>query len=229
MKPVLIRQHLESAPPGTLRAWLDARRLAYQLDRAWLGAALPDPCDYAFIVSLGHDLGAADLHVPAVAAEHDLLERAVAREVPVLGLCFGGQVLAAVLGGHVGPAPVPELGWHEIETDDPSVVPAGPWLEWHYDRFSTPPGATEYARTTEASQAFRMGPHLGLQFHPEATIDIATGWARADAERLAALGIDGATLLTASSERRAAAEAAAFRLFDGFLARADQSDKRLAR
>jgi hypothetical protein len=229
VKPVLIRQHLESAPPGTLIAWLDARQLAYELDRSWLGAALPDPCDYAFIASLGHDRGAGDLHVPAVAAEHELLQRAVARDVPVLGLCFGGQVLAAVLGGHVGPAPVPELGWREIETDDPSVVPVGPWLEWHYDRFATPPGATEYARTAEASQAFRMGPHLGLQFHPEATIDIVTGWARADAERLAELGIDGATLLITSHERRAAAEAAAFRLFDGFLAGADQSDKRLVR
>ena len=229
MKPVLVRQHLESAPPGTLQTWLDARQLAYELDRAWLGAALPDPCDYAFIASLGHDRGAGDLHVPAVAAEHELLARAVARDVPVLGLCFGGQVLAAVLGGHVGPAPVPELGWREIETDDPSVVAGGPWLEWHYDRFATPPGATECARTTEASQAFRIGPHLGLQFHPEATIDIVTGWARADADRLAALGIDGATLLTASHERRAAAEANAFRLFDGFLARADQSSKRLAR
>ena len=50
-------------------------------------------------------------------------------------------VLAAVLGGQVTRAPVPELGWREIETDHPALVPPGPWLEWHYDRFSTPPGA----------------------------------------------------------------------------------------
>ena len=65
---------------------------------------------------------------------------------PVLGLCYGGQVLAAVLGAEVGPAPMPELGWRTIETDDPELVPAGPWLEWHYERFCTPPGATELAR-----------------------------------------------------------------------------------
>ena len=219
MKPVLIRQHIESAPPGLLAVWLQARDLRYEIDRSWIGAPLPDPEDYAFVASLGHDRGAGDTHDPAVAAERELLALAVARGVPVLGLCYGGQVLAAVLGARVGRAPVAELGWREIETDDPSVVPAGPWLEWHYERFCTPPDATELARTADAPQAFRLGPHLGVQFHPEATVEIVAGWARADAEQLAALGIgDAAALLDASHERRAAAEAAAFRLFDAFLA-----------
>jgi GMP synthase-like glutamine amidotransferase len=219
VKPVLIRQHVESAPPGLLAAWLDARDLRYDVDRSWLGAPLPDPIGYAFVVSLGHDRGAGDTHDPAVAAERELLALAVAGEVPVLGLCYGGQVLAAVLGAKVGPAPVPELGWREIETDDPNLVPGGPWLEWHYERFCTPPGATELARTADAPQAFRLGPHLGVQFHPEATVDIVAGWARADEAQLAALGIDdGAALLTAARGRQEAAEAAAFRLFDAFLA-----------
>ena len=209
VKPVLIRQHLESAPPGTLAAWLDARGLAYEVDRSWLGAPLPDPEAYAFVASLGHDRGAGDTHVPAVAAERELLAQAVARDVPVLGLCYGGQVLAAVLGAQTGPAPVPELGWYTIETDDAGVVPAGPWLEWHYERFTTPPGATELARTAEAPQAFRLGPHLGVQFHPEATVEIVEGWAAHD-------GVEAA--LHASPEQRAAAREAAFRLFDAFVA-----------
>jgi GMP synthase-like glutamine amidotransferase len=220
VKPVLIRQHVESAPAGALGAWLDSRGLAYEVDRSWLGGPLPDPGDYAFVASLGHDRGAGDTHVPAVAAERELLAHAVARDVPVLGLCYGGQVLAAVLGAQTGPAPVPELGWCAIETDDPAIVPAGPWLEWHYERFTMPPGATELARTPEASQAFRLGPHLGVQFHPEATVEIVEGWARADAERLPALGIDdgAASRLAATPELREAAVTAAFRLFDAFLA-----------
>ena len=229
VKPVLIREHVESAPAGLLAAWLEARGLAYEVDRSWLGAALPDPEDYAFVASLGHDRMAGDLHEPAVAAERELLTRAVERDVPVLGLCYGGQVLAAVLGAEVGPAPVPELGWREIETDDPDVVPTGPWLEWHYERFCTPPGATEIARSADAPQAFRHGPHLGVQFHPEATVEIVAEWARADAAQLAALGIDdAAALLAASPEHVEAAAAAAFRLFDAFLAWADQSRQRVA-
>jgi GMP synthase-like glutamine amidotransferase len=223
MRPVLIRQHVEVAPPGLLVEWLDARGIPYDLDRSWLGAALPDPDGYAFVASLGHTHGPGDTHEPAVAAELELLERAVAREVPVLGLCFGGEALAAVLGARVEPAPQPELGWREIETDDPSLVPGGPWLEWHFERFTTPPGATELARTGDATQAFRMGPHLGVQFHPESTVDIVAGWARMDRARLASLGIDdGAELLSASPARLRDARAAAFRLFDAFVAQAQR-------
>jgi GMP synthase-like glutamine amidotransferase len=221
MKRVLVRQHGDrtpAAPPGVLGEWLDARGIDWEVDASWAGAALPDPEDYEFVVSLGSKHSPRDTHEPPVAAELALLERAVARDVPVLGLCFGGQALATVLGGTVEPAPAPELGWREIETDVPELVPAGPWLEWHYERFTTPPGAQELARTPDAVQAFRLGPHLGVQFHPESTVDIVAGWAATDAGRLAALGIDDATaLLAAPPERREAAREAALRLFDAFL------------
>ena len=210
MKPVLIRQHLQTAPPARLADWLHARGLEHVISRSWNGDPAPEPRDYAFIVSLGHSSGAGDTHVPAVAAEHALLGRAVEQDVPVLGLCYGGQVLAAVLGGRVARAAVPELGWlGEIETDDPATVPSGPWLAWHFDCWTVPPGATEIARTREASQAFRHGPHLAVQFHPEATVDVVTTWARSD-------GVPAQ--LTAPPERTAAAEAAAYRLFDAFAA-----------
>jgi GMP synthase-like glutamine amidotransferase len=217
MKPVLIRQHLESAPAGLLLEWLGARGLAHEISRSGSGGPLPDPRAYAFVVSLGHDLGANDTHDAGVRAEREMLGNAVAAGTPVLGLCYGGQVLAAVLGGRVARAPVAELGWRAIETDDPSAVPAGPWLEWHYERFETPPGAVELARTEDAVQAFRHGPHLGVQFHPEATVEIVEGWARSD-------GVTGIPLEASADARRAAA-GAAFRLFDAF---ADQSQKRLA-
>jgi GMP synthase-like glutamine amidotransferase len=144
----------------------------------------------------------------------------------VLGLCFGGEVLSEVLGGRVERAPRAELGWREIQTDDPAAIPAGPWLEWHYERFTTPPGAVEVARTKDAAQAFRMGPHLGVQFHPESTVEIVAIWADMDAENLAELGIeDGRALLDVAPETEEAAREGAFRMFDAFLRRARESGK----
>ena len=219
MKPVLIRQHEKTTPPGLLADWLRERDISFEVHMSWNGAPAPAPMDYSFVASLGSPYGPNDTHEPSVVEELKLIEGAVEREIPVLGLCFGGETLSAVLGGRVERAPVPELGWREIETDDPEAIPAGPWLEWHYERFTAPPGAVEVARTADAVQAFRIGPHLGVQFHPESTVEIVSHWASMDTERLNALGIeDGAALLAVPPERQDAARAAAFRLFDAFLA-----------
>lgn len=218
MKPVLIRQHEKTTPPGLLADWLRERGIPFEVHPSWNGTPAPDPAGYAFVASLGSPHGPNDTHEPAVVEELRLIGSSVERGVPVLGLCFGGEALSVVLGGRVEEAPVPELGWREIETDDPGAVPAGPWLEWHYERFTTPPGAVEVARTADAVQAFRFGPHLGVQFHPESTVEIVSRWAGVDTERLGALGIeDGAALLDVPPERQEAAREAAFRLFDAFL------------
>ncbi len=222
MRPALVRQHEEGAPPGLLADWLEARGIPAVVSRSWLGEPVPDPAGHLFVVSLGSRFGPRDVEEPLVADELGLLRACVAADVPVLGLCFGGQALAAVLGGRIEPAPAPELGWREIETDDAALVPPGPWLEWHFERFCTPPDATALARTADAPQAFVQGPHLGVQFHPESTPEIVAGWAAEDRGRLVGLGLeDAAELLAATTpEQREAAAAAAFRLFDAFLGHA---------
>jgi GMP synthase-like glutamine amidotransferase len=214
---ILVRQHGESGPPALLGEWLEARGLDYVVSDSRSDHA-PDVRAFAAVASLGCRYSPADLDVPQVRAEIELIERAVEHDVPVLGLCFGGQVLAHVLGGRIEAAPTPEFGWHEIETDDPDAVPAGPWLVWHYQRFTVPPGATEIARTEHATHAFRHGRHLGLQFHPESTTDIVEGWARKDAEKLETVGVtNGPALIEAPAEQQDAAKRAAFRLFDAFI------------
>jgi GMP synthase-like glutamine amidotransferase len=218
VKPVLVRQHEAMTPPGLLVEWLEQRGIPYEVHHSYKGQEVPDPSDYAFVASLGSPYGPNDKHEPSVVDELGLIGAAVEKEVPVLGLCFGGEVLSEVLGGRVERAPVPELGWRQIETDDPDAIPAGPWLEWHYERFTTPPGAVEVARTADAVQAFRMGPHLGVQFHPESTAEIVAHWATMDTESLIELGIeDGIALLATTPEHQEAAREAAFRLFDAFL------------
>jgi GMP synthase-like glutamine amidotransferase len=87
--------------------------------------------------------------------------------VPVLGICFGAQALAAALGGGVEAAPRKEIGWVKVETLDPDVIEAGPWLEFHGDQCVLPAQATLLARNEVCAQAFRVGRHLAVQFHPE--------------------------------------------------------------
>ena len=214
---ILVRQHGESGPPALLGEWLEARGIAYHVSDSRTNHT-PYPTEYQAVASLGCRYSPADHDVPQVQAEIELIKNAVEHDVPVLGLCFGGQVLAHVLGGTIEPAPTPEFGWREIDTDEPDAIPSGPWLLWHYQRFTTPPGATEVARTKDATQAFRHGRHLGLQFHPESTTDIVEGWARKDAEKLATVGVtNGPALIEAPAEQQDAAKRAAFRLFDAFI------------
>ena len=220
-KPGLVIQHGPLGPPGLLGDWMAERGIPMEARRADEDATLPAPDGHAFVAILGSRFSPTDVEEPAVAKTRDLVALAMEDDVPVLGLCFGGQLLANVLGGSVETAPDgPELGWHTIDTRDPEAVPPGPWLQWHWHRFESPPGAEELARSAAGTQAFCLGPHLGVQFHPESTIEIVGRWADTDAERLATHGItDGRALL---EEGRAHADAAARNartLFDGFLDR----------
>jgi GMP synthase-like glutamine amidotransferase len=213
----LIRQHDDTDPPGLLGEWAQARGIPFEVSRSDRGEPLPDLDERPFIASLGSRYGPLDVDVAAVRDELELVERAIRRRFPVLGLCYGAQVLAKVLGGEVEPAPEPEIAWRRVESLAPELIDEGPWLEWHYQRFTLPPGARELARSARALQAFAYGPHLGVQFHPEATVETALLWARSDRERLATVGIeDGEALAGRSRAQADRARAAAMRLFDGF-------------
>ncbi len=211
----LILQPGEIAPPGLLGDWCAERGIAFDVVPPETG---PSVAGYDFVACLGSRFNpAANPDEPPVSGSLDCVREAVDRDIPVLGLCFGGQVLSAVLGGSVAPTPCPEFGWIEIETDDPGAVPAGPWLAWHRDRFTVPPGATEIARNGSGPQAFRHGRHLGTQFHPESTIEIVTGWGTRD-------GADVSHLSDPPGRANATPAATnAYRLFDGFLSHAERS------
>lgn len=232
MRPGLILQHGPTSPPGLLGEWAQARGVAVEVCRTFEEGALsngnaPDVAGRPFVSCLGSKHSPLDREVPVVAATIALIANAVEQDVPVLGLCYGGQVLADVLGGVVEPAPAAELGWHTIDSDDPRRVPAGPWLEWHYQRFTLPPGAQQIAQSANGVQAFGSGPHLGTQFHPESTIEIVRHWARSDHDRLVSLGItDAEARLEAGREGADQARANAFQLFDDFWARAQRRERR---
>ena len=176
--------HSPDDPPGLLgrrSAELGLDVAVHRADR--LGDPLPRPDSFDLLVVMGSAASTLDSSVPWIGRERRLVAAAVDAGTPVLGVCFGGQLLAQVLGAPVERAPRTEVGWHRVDTVDPARVPPGPWMMWHEDRFSVPTGAVEVARTGVCVQAYILGPHTGVQFHPEVDAGIVGRWvdeARAD-------------------------------------------------
>src|SRR4051812_16383480 len=181
-----IVEQQDDAPAGFLAGWARARGHRIEILRAQeLGTTWPDPGAYDAIAALGAEHSVHASPDPWIGAEVAFLRAAHDGGVPLLGLCFGGQALAAALGGEVRLAPRPEIGWFELEALDGGGVPPGPWFQWHFDTFALPPGARELARTPLCPQAFALGTSIGLQFHPEATADIIGEWIRTGRDSLA--------------------------------------------
>ncbi|MFJ8111256.1 type 1 glutamine amidotransferase [Streptomyces sp. NPDC096132] len=180
----------------------------------------PDAADWDLIVSLGAPWSVYDETAVGrwIGGELALLRKAHHLGVPVLGVCFGAQALTTALGGSVEASPRPEIGWVEVDTDDPSLVGPGPWFQWHYDHCVLPPGAEEVARNAVCAQAFRIGNSLGVQFHPEITTGMVRGWLElGGAEQCVRQGLDPDELLARSRAMEPTARANTRRLVDGFL------------
>jgi GMP synthase-like glutamine amidotransferase len=147
--------------------------------------------------------------IPWISDEIEYARSLISRGVPTLGICFGGQMLAAAVGGSVSRAPIPEIGWLSVASDEPALIDGGPWMSWHFDRFSVPSGVPVVARTALANQAFVSGRALGLQFHPEVTDAVIEAWlGSGGSAELAELGVDPQALIEQS---RALADGAAAR------------------
>ena len=143
---------------------------------------------------------------------------AISLGLPVLGICFGGQMLATALGGSVSPASAPEIGWISLSTAAPDFIEAGPWFSWHYDRIGLPPGATALARTPVADQAFAAGRVLGLQFHPEVNAHVLETWLQNGGEdELTRAGLDVPALLAQTRRLTGAAAVRAEALIRRFV------------
>jgi GMP synthase-like glutamine amidotransferase len=182
----------------------------------------PDPTDFDAIIPMGapwsvYDHDAIGTWVPA---ELTMLRDAHHHEVPVLGICFGGQMLAAAHGGSVARSAAPEIGWVSVDSDDESLVPSGTWFQWHYDQWQLPIHAHEVARNANSSQAFVLGRNLAVQFHPEMTSEILTSWiATGGAAEVDQFGMELETLVRQTAESDVSNRERAHRLVDQFLAR----------
>ncbi|WP_419841072.1 type 1 glutamine amidotransferase [Candidatus Poriferisodalis sp.] len=157
---------------------------------------------------------------PWIDAELDLIRQAHGRGTPVLGICFGGQALAAALGGSVDRSPETEIGWYRISPPPGAALPIsdGPWMEWHHDRFHMPEGAELLASTAICPQLFRMGRSVGTQFHPEINVALATEWLDAASDDyLDSVGVVREDILADMARNEAANRRNCFDFVDWFL------------
>ena len=198
---VLVIQNEGASPAGLISQWLDEQAADVSVLRIDVEERDVDPRDYQLLVPLGSEFAAYDDSRPFVERSRRLLERAVEADVPVLGVCFGGQLLARVLGGQAFRAAESEIGWIPVRSRDPELVSEGPWFQWHFDTISTPPGATLVAETDTGPQAYVHGRHLGVQFHPEVTPEIMEGWVRTYRHELDDEGVDPDALLEETDRR----------------------------
>lgn len=189
-QPILVIEHETDAPVGRLADWLCAAGAELDVWRPHEDRPLPaDLAGYSALVVMGGSPNANDdAGAPWLPAVRGLLAAAVATEVPTLGVCLGGQLLAVATGGRVEQADQPTYGASLVAKRQAAGVdplfrglPITPdVIQWHGDEVTRlPPGATLLASSPDAEvEAFRVGRLAwGLQFHIETTPDIVQGWA----------------------------------------------------
>jgi GMP synthase-like glutamine amidotransferase len=190
MRPVLILQHDSAQRPGQLLTHLTQSGLDTRIVMPDHGDAVPRRAgDYSGIVLLGSNRSVNE-PLGWIDDELALVRRALAADVPLLGHCFGGQMLARALGARVGRCGFANIGWSRLQ-----VTPAGrPLLQaqevtafnWHYETFQIPARARRLLYGQHClNKGFSIGPHLAFQCHFEVDEDIIRDWCRQSADELA--------------------------------------------
>jgi GMP synthase-like glutamine amidotransferase len=153
----------------------------------------------------------------AVAAESRLLLAARGDGVPTIGICYGAQLVAHALGGVVTAAPRAEVGWYEVESDDPMLCPPGPWVQFHLDAFVPPPGARVLGRSAAGIQGYTLDRLVAWQFHPEVTPSMLRRWLAEAPSDAQAAGSDPEEILAFALAHQAQSRVAARALTDSAL------------
>lgn len=193
-------QNDPDVPSGNILDWLSDNSVPYQIVRPYLDEELPPLLETVALIVLGGAMGVHDSsRYPYLLAVKGYIQQAVTSEMPLLGICLGGQLLADALDATVHSQRNGELGLHTVEVlnsgvSDPlfhDIPPVFPTFQWHNDSFEIPAGAVCLASSPVCPhQAFRYGARqYGLQFHPEVTRGIVTSWVESS------YGTDGSTKL----------------------------------
>jgi len=186
-----IIQNDPQVPPGNLAENLETMGVMYVVHHPYSGDPLPELRDISALIVLGGAMGANDdARHPFLTELKGFIRKVVVAETPYLGICLGGQLLAAALGARVASGRWEELGSLPVTVTAEgrsdrifAELPAElDTFQWHHDSFDIPDGAVLLAFSTACPhQAFRVGRAAwGTQFHPEVTEQIIRDWSAWD-------------------------------------------------
>jgi len=149
------------------------------------------PGQYNAIVILGGPMSAYD-NLSYLAREQELIRNAIRKEIPILGICLGSQLIAQAIGGRVHRGPKKEIGWSQViltPNGDKSLFNGIRHktlrvFQWHGDTYDLPETAKIMASSTLYPQAFRFGSAFGIQFHLEVDGEMIRTWLQEYSEEL---------------------------------------------
>ncbi len=177
----------------------------------------PDLAGHDLVLLLGSEWSVYwDQVSREVQAESALIREANRTGVPIFGICFGSQMISHALGGSVQRATRPEVGWHRVDSAAPAVITPGPWLQWHFDVFTPPPGWEVMATSPSGPQAIRSGRTFATQFHPEANESMLAAWT-AGSDDLVRLGLSADDVMAHTRDHVKTSRPACARIVDWFM------------
>lgn len=185
MAEILIFRHVANEGPGYLADFLEHRHISYRMIAIDADDAVPDSIEgIAGLVFMGGPMSVND-DLPWIEQEIKLIRQALEQDLPMLGHCLGGQLMAKAMGATISANTVAEYGWLPVEVMDNNIArdwfadiaPRFDAFHWHGETFDLPTGtghvlASEHCR----NQGFVMGKSLALQCHIEMTRELVEDW-----------------------------------------------------
>ena len=226
-RTALVLQHVAPEGPGGIGDALRRADVSMRTIDVYRGEPVPTALDADALVVMGGPMGVYEAdQYPHLRDELRLIENALQRGRPLIGVCLGSQLIAAALGARVYPSGRKELGWYPVELTDAAV--ADPLLSgaprqfvalhWHGDIFDLPAGAVHLASSQmTAHQAFRYASNVyALLFHMEVTPPQLEAMITAFADEIAGAGVSTEAMRAGAAQHLAALQALGATVFDRF-------------